>query len=113
MSRSEIDRFVADLKSNAALRAEAWSDAQADKSHATPVDHAVAFAGSKGYAFTAEEAKKHIEAKATAAGKKLSDAELDGVAGGRLDAPWEFHTNIPKPFVYEYLFTIDPGELGG
>ena len=59
MSIAEIERFAADLKSNAALRAEA--EAQADKSHATPIDRAVAFAATKGYAFTADQAKEHAE----------------------------------------------------
>ena len=74
MSIAEIERFAADLKSNEALRAEA-EKALAETS-------IVAFAGSKGYAFTADEAKQHIKAKAKAAGKELTDAELDGVAGG-------------------------------
>jgi len=81
MSIAEIERFAADLKSNAALRAEA-EKAQADKSHATPIDRAVAFAATRGYAFTADQAKEHAKAKAKAAGKELTDAELDGVAGG-------------------------------
>src|SRR5258708_3361795 len=83
MSIAEIERFAADLKSNEALRAEAGK-AQADKSHATPIDRAVAFAAAKGYAFTAEEAKEQVKAKAKAAGKELNEAELDGVAGGWL-----------------------------
>jgi predicted ribosomally synthesized peptide with nif11-like leader len=80
MSLSEIERFAADLKSNAALRAEA-AKAQADTSHVT-LHRAAAFAASKGYAFSADELKEHIRAKAKAAGKELTDAELDGVAGG-------------------------------
>jgi predicted ribosomally synthesized peptide with nif11-like leader len=81
MSIAEIERFAADLKSNAALRAEA-EKAQADKSHATPIDRAVAFAVGKGYSFTVDEVKEQVKAKAKAAGKNLTDAELDGVAGG-------------------------------
>jgi len=81
MSQSEIERFAADLKSNAALRAEA-EKAQADKSHATPIDRAVAFAAGKGYAFTVDEAKEQVKANAKAAGKHLTDAELDGIAAG-------------------------------
>jgi hypothetical protein len=81
MSRSEVERFAADLKSNAALRAEA-EKAQADKSHATRLARAIAFAASKGYKFTLDEAKEHAKAKAKAAGRDLTDAELDGVAGG-------------------------------
>src|SRR6266481_1755235 len=92
MSQSEIERFAADLKSNPALRAEA-DKAQADKSHATPIDRAVAFAAAKGYAFTAEQATEHVKARRKAAGKKLTDAELDGVAGGHGEG-WE---NLPAP----------------
>ena len=81
MSISEVERFAADLQSNAALMAEAEKHA-AEKQHETPLAGAVAFAASKGYAFTADEAKEHAKAKAKAAGKELTDAELDGIAGG-------------------------------
>jgi hypothetical protein len=43
----------------------------------------VAFAASKGYEFTIEEAKQYAKARAAAKGEVLTDAELDGVAGGR------------------------------
>jgi len=81
MSIAEIERFAADLKSNAALRAEA-EKTQTEKQHATPLARSVAFAASKGYGFTHEEAKAHVKARAAASGKPLTDAELDGVAGG-------------------------------
>jgi hypothetical protein len=81
MSQSEIERFAADLKSNTALRAEA-EKAQADTSHATPLARSAAFAASKGYQFTIDHAKDYMKTKAKAAGKELTDAELDGVAGG-------------------------------
>ena len=81
MSIAEIERFDADLKSNAALKAEA-EKAQADKSHDMPLARAVAFGASKGYAFTAGEVKAHAIAKAKASGKELTDAELDSVTGG-------------------------------
>jgi hypothetical protein len=81
MSIAEIERFAADLKSNSALRAEA-EKSEADKSHATPLARSVAFAASKGYGFTIEEAKQHVQAKATAKGKVVTDAQLDGMAGG-------------------------------
>jgi predicted ribosomally synthesized peptide with nif11-like leader len=74
MSIAEIKRFAADLKSNEALRAEAGT-AQAKES-------VVAFAATKGYAFTADEVKEYAKATAKAAGKELTDAELDDVAGG-------------------------------
>ena len=43
----------------------------------------MAFAASKGYVFTADEVKEHAKARAKAAGRELTDAELDGVAGGQ------------------------------
>jgi hypothetical protein len=84
MSLSEIERFAADLKSNAVLRAEA-EKAQADTSAATPLHRAAAFAASKGYAFTADELKEHVKANAKAEGRQLTDAELGGVTGGSGD----------------------------
>ena len=81
MSIAETERFAADLMSNEALRAEA-ANAHADTSSATPLDRVVALAASKGYDFTAAEAKEHLKAQAAASGKVLTDAELDGVAGG-------------------------------
>ena len=78
MSTIEIQRFAADVKSNAALRAEA-EKAYAQGSQAAPVDGMVAFAAAKGYSFTADELKAH----AKAAGRDLADADLDGVAGGQ------------------------------
>src|SRR5438309_1437771 len=88
MSIAEIERFAADLKSNEGLRAEA-AKAQTDKSHATPFARAAAFAASKGYAFTADEAKERAEATAKAAGKILTDDELEGVAGGNGPVRWD------------------------
>jgi hypothetical protein len=81
MSIVEIERFAADLNSNAALPAEA-EKAQAQSSHPTPVEEAVVVAAARGYGFTAGELKVHAKAKAEAAGRKVIDAELDGVAGG-------------------------------
>ena len=81
MSIAEIERLVADLKSDSTLRAEA-EKAQADTSRATPLAATLAFAASRGCAFTADEAKERAKATAKASGKELTDAELDGVAGG-------------------------------
>lgn len=85
MSIAEIERFAADLKSNSALLAEA-EKSQADKSHATPLARSVAFAVSKGYEFTIEEAKQHVKQRAAAAGRVLTDVELDAVVAGVRDA---------------------------
>ena len=81
MSQSEWERFTADLRSNAALRAEA-EKSQAEKSQQSPLDRIVALALSKGYAVTVAEAREHLKAKAATDGKVLSDADLDNVAGG-------------------------------
>ena len=81
MSLSEVERFAADLKSSEALRGEAEKHAAA-KHNGTPVARAVAFAASKGYAFTADHARAHIKANARAAGRQLTDAQLNGIAGG-------------------------------
>ena len=77
----EIERFAADLKSNETLRAEA-EKAKADMSM-------VAFAVSKGYGFTADEAKEYAKAR------KLADAELDGVAGGVAGPDPQYEDAIP------------------
>jgi hypothetical protein len=79
MSISEVRRFAIDLRSNAALRAEAEKD-QVGKSHGTPLARCVTFAEAKGYSFTVEEAKQGLKARAANKGKELSDAELDGIA---------------------------------
>ena len=55
MSIAEIERFAADLQSNAALKAEAQK-AQADKSHDTPLARAVAFAVACAFASSAVKA---------------------------------------------------------
>ena len=93
MSMAEIERFAADVKSNAAMRAES-EKAQADKSHDTPLAGAVAFAVSKGYRFTVGELKEYIRAAAKEAGRELSDAELDGVAAA--GGAYEFDNPITR-----------------
>jgi hypothetical protein len=80
MSLSECERFSADLQTNAALRAEA-EKVRADKSQ-PPMAGMVALASSRGYSVTLAEAREHLKAKAAAAGKVVSDADLDGLAGG-------------------------------
>ena len=73
MSTADIERFVADLKSNASLLDEA-------KGVSGGLAAMVAFADSKGYGITVDEAKSYIADKANA---ELSDAQLDAVAGGK------------------------------
>jgi len=81
MSVHEIERFAADLKSNATLRAEA-EKVQTEEVDGTLLARAVAFAACKGYRFTVDEAKAHTKARARAVGRELGDAELDGLSGG-------------------------------
>ena len=81
MSLQEIERFAADLRSDAALRAEA-EKVQAEEAGGTLLVRAVSFAARKGYRFTVDEAKAHTKARARAVGRDLVDAELDGLAGG-------------------------------
>jgi len=81
MSLQEIERFAADLRSNAALRAEA-EQTQADEPDGALLATAVSFAARKGYCFSIDEAKAHTRARAKAVGQDLDDAELDGVRGG-------------------------------
>jgi predicted ribosomally synthesized peptide with nif11-like leader len=78
MSTTEIQRFAADVKADAALRAEA-ERAYAQSVKAEPVDGLAAFAAARGYGFTADELKAHAKPE----GEAVSDAELDSVAGGR------------------------------
>lgn len=73
MSQSEVDRFVADLKDDAALREELTGSAAG-------VASVVAFAQGKGYDISADEARDYIQAQSQ---RNLSDAELDAVAGGK------------------------------
>ncbi len=80
MSQSGIERFVADLKSNDALRAEAES-LQPDKSQGMPVATLISFAAGKGYHFTADEVAS-FATTAKVDSKVLSDAELDLATGG-------------------------------
>jgi predicted ribosomally synthesized peptide with nif11-like leader len=76
MSKSEIDRFAADLKANPALQ-------EAAKQHfSNPLAQAVAFANANGYSFTVEHARSHVIAQAKTGDRPISDAELDKVAGG-------------------------------
>lgn len=81
MSQSEVERFAADLRGNAGLRAEAVAHTTRSQ-EGTALARAVVFAVSKGYKFTLEHARAHVKATAWAAGRQLSDAEIDNVAGG-------------------------------
>ena len=76
MSKSEVERFAADLRSDDSLRQEV------DRITTNPLATVVGIAQRRGYGFTLDEAKDFVRAKAHAAGKPLSDGELDHVAGG-------------------------------
>jgi predicted ribosomally synthesized peptide with nif11-like leader len=76
MSKPEVERFAADLRSDESLRREI------DRITTDPLAAVVGIAQRRGYSFTLDEAKDFVRAKARAAGKSLSDRELDHVAGG-------------------------------
>ena len=82
MSQSEVERFVADLKSDAVLREDL-------KGSAAGVASVVAFAQSRGYDIGADEARQYIQAQTSS---ELSDSQLDHVAGGK---GHHHHTNPP------------------
>jgi predicted ribosomally synthesized peptide with nif11-like leader len=71
MSKSELERFAADLNEDQALF---------DQVSPVAGDHAalVAIANANGYDFTLEEVQAHVSAQ-----REISDEQLDEVAGGR------------------------------
>jgi hypothetical protein len=69
MGGTEVERFVADLKSNEGLRIEL-------SGHASGVGSVL----SKGYDINADEATAYIHGQA---GRELNDAELDTVVSGK------------------------------
>lgn len=73
MSQSEVERFVADLKSDESMRSELTGSASG-------VGSVVSFAKDKGYDITADEARDYIQGQSN---RELSDDELDAVAGGK------------------------------
>ena len=76
MSQAEVDRFVEDLKGSEDLQAALMENAGS-------IDAVTAFASSKGYEISADEARSYIETKS---GKELNDEELDSVAGGKTES---------------------------
>jgi predicted ribosomally synthesized peptide with nif11-like leader len=75
MSQAEVQRFAADLRSDAALRQEV------DGIASDLLRTVVGIAQRRGYSFTLEEAQSAIAAKT---GKSMSESELDRVTGGNL-----------------------------
>ncbi|MDP6485451.1 MAG: Nif11-like leader peptide family RiPP precursor [Alphaproteobacteria bacterium] len=73
MSQADVDRFVADLKSDATMMDEL-------KGSSTGLASVVEFASSKGYDISIDEAKAYIKDQAK---QELSDDQLDSVAGGK------------------------------
>lgn len=73
MSQDDIQRFVADLKSDDALRAEL-------SEKASGLASVVAFAAGKGYSITPDEVASYIQNQTET---ELTDAQLDAIAGGK------------------------------
>ncbi len=76
MSQTEVQRFAADLKSNADLR-QAIDGVTSD-----PLPSVVGIAQRRGYDFTVDEARDFVRTRSRAAGRPISDEDLDKVAGG-------------------------------
>lgn len=73
MSQADVERFVSDLKTDDALRAELTS-------HASGVGSVVEFAKDKGYDLSADEVASYIQDQTS---NDLNDAQLDAIAGGK------------------------------
>ena len=73
MSQADIERFVADLNSDAGMMDEL-------KGGSTGLASVVEFAGGKGYDISIDEAKAYIQEQAK---QELSDDQLDSIAGGK------------------------------
>ncbi|HTB39686.1 MAG TPA: Nif11-like leader peptide family natural product precursor [Reyranella sp.] len=82
MSHAEVQRFANDLRSNESLQEEIG------RNTTDSLAAVVGIAQRRGYGVTLDEAKDFIQAKARAAGKPLSDSDLDHVAGGGLTTPF-------------------------
>lgn len=73
MSQADLERFVSDLKTDDALRAELAGTASS-------IGSVVEFAEGKGYDISADEARNYIQSQS---GTDLSDGQLDAIAGGK------------------------------
>ena len=73
MSQADLERFVSDLKTDDALRAELAGTASG-------IGSVVEFAEGKGYDISADEARNYIQSQS---GTDLSDGQLDAIAGGK------------------------------
>lgn len=73
MSHEDIQRFVADLKSDDVLRAEL-------SENASGLASVVEFAAGKGYSITPDEVASYIQNQTET---ELTDAQLDAIAGGK------------------------------
>jgi predicted ribosomally synthesized peptide with nif11-like leader len=89
MSRSEIERFVRDLPTNAALGAEIAKDER--------LESVVAVAARHGYRFTVEQAADFTRTMAKAASGELSDAALDRASGGNAGGILSSDPYTPPP----------------
>ncbi len=86
---SELERYAADLNADWSLRADAEKYEASANQAKTPLARAVAFASTKGYDFTLDEAKAFAKAKGTELGLSVTDEDLERVdrfphAGGVL-----------------------------
>ncbi len=73
MSKTDVERFISDLKGDAALLGEM-------QEISAGIASIVQFAKDKGYDVSVDEAKSYISEKAN---QDLSDEQLDAIAGGK------------------------------
>ena len=76
MSQSEVERFADALESDSALQAEMGGES------AGTLAVVVDLAKRRGYDFTLDDLKAFAQARAGAAARELSTADLDAMAGG-------------------------------
>ncbi len=72
MSKSEIERFNADVKASEEMQKEL---AEAGSG----IGSVIEFARERGYEFSADDVRNHVEAST---GEALSEEQLDAIAGG-------------------------------
>lgn len=95
MGQADVERFTDDLKKDPRMLDEV-------KPLSGDLAGVVAFAASKGYHFTVDDAKAYLNGRA---GGELNDAQLDAVAGGDgglhrhpgSDVPWSSQQGSSTP----------------
>lgn len=72
MSAQDVERFIADLKTDSKMQADLSGEVSG-------IESIIAFAKARGYDITADDVKAHIK---ELTGHELNDDQLDAMAGG-------------------------------